>query len=244
MSTFREFLAARFARRYLGLHLTIGFLICIAALWVFVELTENVVRARAMTKFDLLLHDWIRAHASVLGYATFGALTELGSPLVIGIMALLGAVVFYRDKRWLMLGVWLATFIGGGLLDFVLKLVIHRPRPPFASDYLVHDTFSYPSGHSMMSFVAWGMLAYVLIVYRARNLLGRSVAAFISLCVIALVGMSRLYLGVHFFSDVMAGFVAGAAWLTVCISALELDRRKIRGDGGRGMGDVGGGSRG
>ena len=225
MSTFREFLAARFARRYLGLHLTVGFVLCVVALWVFVELTESVVRVRPMTQFDLHLHDWIRARASVAGYVFFGAVTELGSPLVLGIMALLGAVVFYRDRRWLLLGIWLATFIGGGLLDFVLKLVVHRPRPPFASDFLAHETFSYPSGHSMMSLVGWGMLAYVLIVYRARNLPGRALAAALSLCVILLVGTSRLYLGVHFFSDVMAGFVAGAAWLTVCVSALELDRR-------------------
>lgn len=225
MSSFRDFLAVRFARRYLGLHLTIGFLVSIGAVWVFTLIAENVVRARALTRFDLALHDWIRAHASTFGYAAFGAVTELGSPMVLGIMALLGAVVFWRDRRWLVLAVWLATFLGGGLLDFSLKLIVHRPRPEYASDFLTHETWSFPSGHSMMSFVGWGMLAYMLIVYRAKNLAGRAFAAFVCMCVIAMVGMSRLYLGVHFFSDVMAGFVAGAAWLTVCVSALELDRR-------------------
>src|SRR5207253_169725 len=97
LTAFRSFFAARFSRRYLGLHLTIGFLVAFAALWIFADLTEDVVHAEAITRLDLSIHDWIRAHATTLGYATFGSITELGSPIVVGIFALLGATVLRRQ---------------------------------------------------------------------------------------------------------------------------------------------------
>jgi membrane-associated phospholipid phosphatase len=222
----REFLAARFSRRYLGLHLTIGFLVAFAALWLFADLTEDVVHAEAITRFDLSIHDWIRAHATTLGYATFGVITELGSPVVVGIFGLLGATVLRRGKRWFMLGAWIAAFAGGALLDFALKVLVHRTRPPFASDFLSRTSFSFPSGHSMMSVVCYGMIAYMLVTYRARNGPSRALVIAGGIVTILMVGMSRLYLGVHFFSDVMAGFVAGVVWLTTCISGLEIVRRR------------------
>jgi membrane-associated phospholipid phosphatase len=226
VSGLRTFFAARFARRYLGLHLTIGFLVAFAALWIFADLTEDVVHAEAITRLDLSIHDWIRAHATTLGYATFGAITELGSPVVVGIFALLGATVLRRERRWFMLGAWVAAFAGGALLDALLKLLVHRTRPPFASDFLARTSFSFPSGHSMMSMVCYGMITYMLVTYRARNGASRALVIAAGILTILLVGASRLYLGVHFFSDVMAGFVAGIVWLTTCVTGLEVVRRR------------------
>jgi membrane-associated phospholipid phosphatase len=221
-----SFVAARFARRYLGLHLTIGFLVAVIALWIFAALTQQIIRAETLTRFDLDVHNWIRGEATVTGYAVFGAISELGSPLVIGIFALLGAVEFWRLKRHLTLLAWIGTFVGGGLLDWVLKIVVHRPRPEFASDYLVHNTFSFPSGHSMMSMVCYGMVTYGLVVLRLTAWWSRALAIVIAAGVIIAVGTSRMYLGVHFFSDVIAGFTAGILWLAACISGLEVARRK------------------
>ena len=224
MKAFRSFLSARFARRYLGLHLTIGFLVTVAAIWLFAAITEDVVRAEALTAFDRSVHDAVRAHASILGYATFGAVTELGSPTVIGLFGLLGAAVFAIRRRWLVLLVWLGAFAGGSILDAVLKLLVHRPRPDTASDFLVRESFSFPSGHSMMSVVCYGMIAYALVVMRWQYGLHRALTITFCVLVVLAVGASRIYLGVHYFSDVMAGFIAGTIWLTVCISALELMR--------------------
>ncbi len=226
MKGVRSFLSARFAREYLGLHLTVGFLVAVAAIWLFAAITEDVVRVEALTAFDRSVHDAIRAHASILGYATFGAITQLGSPVVVGIFGLLGAAVFATQRRWLVLLVWAAAFAGGAVLDAALKLMVHRPRPLFASDFLVRDSFSFPSGHSMMSMVCYGMIAYALVVMRWTGGLQRALTIAAAVIVILLVGGSRIYLGVHYFSDVVAGFIAGIVWLSVCISALELLRRR------------------
>jgi len=226
MKALRSFLSARFARRYLGLHLTIGFLVTVAAIWLFAAITEDVVRAEALTAFDRSVHDAIRAHASILGYATFGAITELGSPPVIALFGLLGAAVFAIQRRWLVLVVWLGAFAGGSILDAALKLLVHRPRPDTASDFLVRESFSFPSGHSMMSMVCYGMIAYALVVMRRQHGLQRALTIACCVLVVLAVGASRIYLGVHYFSDVMAGFIAGTIWLSVCISALEMLRQK------------------
>lgn len=135
-------------------------------------------------------------------------------------------------REWILLGGWLAAFAGGGLLDAVLKLVIRRPRPPYAAAFLHHYSWSFPSGHAMESLIGYGMLAYLLIVMipgtPARRL---GIVLCTSLLVLA-IGWSRLYLGVHYFSDVVGGYAAGVLWLSACISGLEVSRRWQAAQGG------------
>src|SRR6266702_8479731 len=85
----RMFAAARFARgQYLGLHLTIGLAISLAGLWVFGGITEDVIHHDPLTQFDLALLDWMHAHATPAGYAIFNAITLLGSPVTMSVLAI------------------------------------------------------------------------------------------------------------------------------------------------------------
>lgn len=128
-------------------------------------------------------------------------------------------------REWILLGGWLAAFAGGGLLDAVLKLVIRRPRPPYAAAFLQHYSWSFPSGHAMASLIGYGMLAYVLgVLWIHRRSAQISVVLGAALVIVA-IGFSRLYLGVHYFSDVVGGYAAGLLWLSACISGLEVARR-------------------
>jgi len=100
-----------------------------------------------------------------------------------------------------------------------------RPRPPTALDFLSHLSWSFPSGHSMGSLIAYGMVAYlVVLALMPRRGLQAGVVAAATLLVLS-IGLSRMYLGVHYFSDVMGGFAAGVLWLSACISGLEVARR-------------------
>ncbi|PYP70048.1 MAG: hypothetical protein DMD41_15785, partial [Gemmatimonadetes bacterium] len=131
------FLAARFARgEYLGLHLTIGFVISVAGLWLFGGITEDVIHHDPLTQFDVTLLNWLHVHATPAGYAIFNAITLLGSPVTLTILALGVGLLLASRRQWILLGGWLAAFAGGGLLDAVLKLVIRRPRPPYAVAFL------------------------------------------------------------------------------------------------------------
>ncbi len=95
-------------------------------------------------------------------YAIFNAITLLGSPVTLAVLALGVGLLLAARRQWILLGGWLAAFAGGGLLNEVLKLVIRRPRPPFAAAFLHHHSWSFPNGHAMGSLVCYGMLAYVL----------------------------------------------------------------------------------
>ena len=221
-----RFVARRFARgEYLGLHLTIGLTISLLALWVFGAITEDVLAQDPLTHFDVSLLESLHGHSTPDGMAVFLAISRLGSAVAMSVLALLGALLLITRRDWIVLGGWVAAFAGGGLLDQWLKLVIRRPRPPYAAALLHNPTWSFPSGHAMGALVGYGMLAYVcLILWKESRRMHITIVAAAAL-VIASIGMSRLYLGVHYFSDVIGGYAAGMLWLSTCISGVEVARR-------------------
>jgi len=222
----KMFAAARFARgEYLGLHLTLGLVISLAGLWVFAGVTEDVIHHDPLTQFDVVLLDWLRARATATGDAVFNAISLLGSPVTLTILALAVVLLLAARREWIVLAGWLAAFAGGGLLDVVLKLVIRRPRPPGAAAFLQHFSWSFPSGHAMASLIGYGILAYVLTLLWIHRRSGQIAVVFGAALLIIAIGFSRLYLGVHYFSDVVGGYAAGVLWLSACISGLEVAHR-------------------
>ena len=211
--------------KFLGSRLGIGFVAAVAALAFFGKLTEDVVNAEAVTKLDDAVHAWVRLRATDTGYGFFGVITTLGSPPALALLAAVGLAVFLRQRHRGLAIAWTVTFLGGALLDAALKLLVHRPRPDNASDFLARTSWSYPSGHSMMSLVTFGMIAWALVRLRYRATLPRVLVVLAAAGMTFLVGLSRIYLGVHYFSDVIAGFTAGIIWLIAGVLAME----KLRG---------------
>jgi len=221
------FVTARFApEEYLGLHLTLGFVVSLVGLWVFGAITEDVIAHDPLTLFDVTLLNWLHARATPVGYAIASTVSELGSPLVLTAVALGGGFLLATRRRWIVLGGWVAAFAGGGLLDALLKVVIRRPRPPYAAAFLPDSSWSFPSGHAMGSLIGYGMLAYVLVALVVQGRALRVGVVLGAVVLIVAVGLSRLYLGVHYFSDVVGGYAAGVLWLSACISGIEVARRR------------------
>lgn len=221
------FVAGRFARgEYLGLHLTVGFVVSVLALWLFGGVTEDVIHHDPLTAVDLQLASWLRAHSTLIGDRIGVTVSLFGSPATMAGLALLVAGLLAYKRWWITLAGWVAAFAGAGALNWVLKQIIHRPRPVGAADFLYGASFSFPSGHAMGSLIGYGMLAYLLVAFSSvgrRHSVAVLVAAFL---LILLIGLSRLYLGVHFLSDVIAGYAAGAVWLVVCITGVEIALRQ------------------
>lgn len=222
-----RFIAARFVRgEYLGLHLTVGFLLSLAALWLFAGVTEDVVHHDPLTRFDLTLTRLFRAHATPLGDKTFSIVSALGSPSAMAIVGSGGALLLLLRRKWLVLAAWVAGFGGAGLLTVVLKNIIQRPRPPGAAEFLFGTTYSFPSGHALGSLVGYGMLAYVVGSIWIERQRARVRLIVVTAVLVIAIGISRLYLGVHYFSDVVAGYAVGVLWLSVCISGLQVAQRR------------------
>lgn len=229
-----EFIIRRFApEEFIGLHLTIGLVVSIAALWLFGGVTEDVIHHDPLTQFDMRMADWLHAHSSPSGIRAFAAISWLGSPLVVSGLGIAVAILLAIRRSWLLFTGWIAAYAGAGLLDTILKHLIRRPRPPYAAAFIHHASFSFPSGHAMGSLVAYGMFAYLLIFWVESRQTQVAVVA-ISAVLIVAIGFSRLYLGVHYFSDVVGGYAAGVVWLSACTTGLEIARRsqKITPDNG------------
>jgi membrane protein DedA with SNARE-associated domain/membrane-associated phospholipid phosphatase len=222
-----EFALRRFTRgEYLGLHLAIGLLISMAALWLFGGITEGVIHQDPLTQFDLTLLAWFHGHATPTDLRISVAISWLGSPVVLTALGLVVALVLLCRRHMLLLAGWVATLVGGSVLDMTLKHVIQRPRPIYASACLHGRSFSFPSGHAMGSLVVYGMLAYLLVVFWTERRRTQLAIVLIAALLTVAIGVSRLYLGVHYFSDVVAGYAAGLLWLSACITGLEMARRQ------------------
>jgi undecaprenyl-diphosphatase len=220
------FLSRRFAAgEYLGLHLTVGLLLSLGALWLFAGIAEDVVHHDPITEFDVTVANLLHQHASPTITELAKGITLLGSPAVIAPWGLIATVLLLARKEYLMAGGWVAALLGGGLLDGVLKQVFQRPRPAWDAPIVTAHGFSFPSGHAMASLVAYGMLAYLVWRELGRPR-GRVALAGCTLVLVLLIGLTRMYLGVHYFSDVIAGYAAGTVWLTACITGLEVVRRR------------------
>ena len=219
------FLAARFARgEYLGLHLTVGLAISLTSLWIFLSLTEDVLHHEALTNFDTSALDWISAHSTSAGRAIARGVSGMGAPRVIASFGLIGVILFAIRRQWLFLEGWIIALIGGEALNAFLKRLIQRPRP-LHSAILTSQSWSFPSGHAMESLIAYGMVAYVFFVLGSWSHRRRVDIALAATLLILLIGWSRIYLGVHYFSDVIGGYAAGLIWLAACISGMEVARR-------------------
>ncbi len=216
----------RFASgEYLALHLIAGFLVSSFALWLFSEITEDPVHHDPLTRFDVALAAWMRRHDVPIADGVFHYISLAGSPLVMGILALIVAAVLCARRRWLFAAGWLAAFVGGGLLDRVLKIVIRRPLTT-GSGPLAGETFNFATGHALGSIIGYGMLAYVLISFFVDRRESGIAVLIAATTAVVLIGVAQLYLGILYFSLLLGGDAGGAVWLTACITGLELARRQ------------------
>jgi membrane protein DedA with SNARE-associated domain/membrane-associated phospholipid phosphatase len=223
-----SFVARRFAAtEYLGLHLTIGLVLSLGALWLFGGISEDIIHRDPLTQFDLTIADAFHRHATPTGVAIAKGVSLLGSPGFIAAWGLVVVGMLLVRRQYLMLGGWIAALAGGGLLDLALKGVFHRTRPTWDVPLLTARAWSFPSGHAMGSLVAYGMLAYLL-VRETHSRRQRLVVVASAILLVLLIGLSRICLGVHSFSDVIGGYAAGVVWLAACITGLEVVRRKPR----------------
>lgn len=207
----------------LGLFLLVGLGLSAAGLWLFAEIAEAVVEGEAQGLDERVMR-WMGAHGAPWLDRVALEVTALGAVAVV-LMTLLVATAFLWISRhhYSVLLLWVAVG-GGSLLNLVLKLAFGRPRPalfPWRTQYAAHASF--PSGHAMTAAIAYFTLAYLITRLAPTRRIRRVAWAFVVL-VVLLVAASRVYLGVHYPSDVVAGVLLGLVWSTVCAAGLQVMR--------------------
>ena len=144
-------------------------------------------------------------------------ITTLGSSIVI-VAGLISVAVLIRDKKYFKIFVF-ANLLAI-ILNNIIKLIVHRPRPSNTMTLAVETSYSFPSGHSMMSMVFYGLVIYYVRKFVKRKWISNLLTVVLSLVILA-VGITRIYLGVHYATDVLAAYVIGFVYLFVFIKILE-----------------------
>jgi undecaprenyl-diphosphatase len=177
------------------------------------EITDNWVRVS-----DLKITNFLRGLESQWLTYLMRALSFIGSWMVLAPVVAVGFFwLLARGSRREAL-IFAGVVGGASLLNVYLKLVFQRPRPSPLWALAEEASFSFPSGHSVAAFAFYGVIAY-LIFRRLKSRTGRSAVICTALVFILGMGASRVYLGVHYPSDVVAGYLVGFIWLATVVLA-------------------------
>jgi undecaprenyl-diphosphatase len=221
----RRFLRARFSPEgYLGLHLTIGLLAIVAAGWWFGDIAEDMSRNAATRALDDSITSWFVVHSTPLLTAVSRATTFFGSVAWLTCASLVGALILARRGYFYRLLALVLAVGGGALLNVALKHLFHRQRPVLENPLVTLSSYGFPSGHTMGATVFYGVLA-LIVTHSVRRWSVRVVVGWTASLVIALIGASRIYLGAHYFTDVIGAIAVGLTWLAFCWTGMETVRR-------------------
>ena len=187
-----------------------GLVISVLALWVFASLADNIWEGESFA-FDSQVIGLARGVSSAGLTTLMMGVTMLGDWRVLAVLGVVFGVVWWRRGQRSQVVMLALASLGGAALDQLLKLFFHRMRPETAGEVITVQGYSFPSGHAMMSLCFYGMLIYLLVHERSQLMRGLGLIAAVLL--IGAIGLSRVYLGVHYPSDILGGFTAGFAWL-------------------------------
>jgi membrane-associated phospholipid phosphatase len=228
-SRLQQFLAARLSPDgEFGLYLTVGVALLVAATWIFGSIADAVFGAAQIGVLDVQISQWFNRHA--IGWVTRAmvVVTHLHSMAGVVVLTVLLALYFHRQKARF----WLLTLVvampGVMVLNVLLKYTYLRARPSFEEPvfHLALSSYSFPSGHTATATLLYALIGAYLVCRtpkwgaRALIVLGAALMA-------ALVGLSRVYLGAHYPSDVLAAMAESCGWLAVCITACSHLRRRL-----------------
>jgi undecaprenyl-diphosphatase len=211
----------------------LGVLIVVAGAWGFVALTDVVLEGKTQSVDEAVISalrrpddtskpigpDWMTEVARDL--------TALGGVVALVLITLTVAGYLLLDRKYAVAVFVLAAVVGGLVLSSILKASFDRPRPQIVPHLSDVYTSSFPSGHSMMSAIVYLTLGALLAhMVSSRQLKFYFLA--VAMLLTGLVGISRVYMGVHYPTDVLAGWTAGLVWATVCLLAIrKLQRRGV-----------------
>lgn len=206
-----------------GVFLVAGLALVMLAAAGFALIAGAVVRGQTQ-QFDDAILRWMGSNGAPWLDVAALEVTALGARMVVYMVVLVASAFLWQSRHHYSAAMLWVAVIGSGLINSVLKIAFNRPRPdvfPWRTEHV--GVASFPSGHAMTSIVVYGTLAFLIARLAPTVWLKRMVWT-VAMLVVLVVGLSRLYLGVHYPSDVLAGFVVGGAWAVVCALGMEAVR--------------------
>jgi membrane-associated phospholipid phosphatase len=188
-----------------------------AAAWAFGHIVEDYLTGDPLVRWDVEFSRWLHVHSSATLVSVFNVFTYAGSVPVLGLLTVTVVLLLLRRSRLDEAALLCVATLGIEIVNPILKLIFHRPRPELA--YVHLDTYSFPSGHAAGSAAVYALVLYLLARHARPRWQVLAAVGYVVLVVI--VGFSRLYLEVHYLSDVLAGLSLGAAWASAWLFVYE-----------------------
>lgn len=185
----------------------------IISIILFCIILINVLNGNIQS-FDSKIYSFISFFRSNFMDIFFRIITRFGDEEVLILIAIACLIFIKNRKIGLSIVINLASI---GLINHILKEIIQRPRPPMELRMVQESSFSFPSGHAMASLAFYGLIIYYILRY-IKHKKWRNISCIILSVLILLIGISRIYLGVHYASDILAGFLGSTIYLTLVIT--------------------------
>ncbi|QNK76242.1 phosphatase PAP2 family protein [Winogradskyella sp. PAMC22761] len=200
----------------------IAIFIVVGGINLFIELTENL-KTTTLSQFDTNVIEYIHSYRTPTLTKYFVFITDIGDIYGYLITFILCIVTFLMlFKSWQYVIQLIVVMVLSLSSNVILKRIINRSRPN--QEHLVTvETLSYPSGHAMAAMAFYGFLIYLFFHFKINSIL-KSVIITLLIFLIISIGISRIYLGVHFPSDIIGGFIAGFIWVILCALMFNLIR--------------------
>lgn len=220
-----NFLRARLARKGMfGLYFTMGTALVLMSMWLFGGISEDLLTDDPLLNVDEVISQWLRFHSDPRLVWLAQIISACASITMVSVLGVVMSGILTRQRDWYALSGLVLAVSGGVFINALLKSLFERTRPGWADPLLALSDPGFPSGHTMMATIIYGYLAWYFLP-RVKSRLWRNFLASTLLLLVCLIGFSRLYLGAHYLSDVLAAMAAGVSWLVICLTAMETLRR-------------------
>jgi membrane-associated phospholipid phosphatase len=199
---------------------TVGLISCLLIIYLIAQLSDEVLEREAFA-FDRTVLLGIHQYANPTLDRVMLGITNIGDPHTMVAIAVITFAILLWRRYYQEAKIFVVDCLGGVILSYGLKIVFSKPRPNLWQSAINETSFSYPSGHAVGSTILYGFLAYILATrYPQFSLLIYSGVVLL----IGAIGLSRLYLGVHWPTDIIAGYGIGFLWVMFCITMLKLQK--------------------
>jgi membrane-associated phospholipid phosphatase len=204
-----------------GLYLTLGTIITLAFIYFFFAIVRDYVGQEKLTQVDLRVINIASQFRipSVDKLMLFITHLAKGENIAVGVVVV--SIIFILKRKWHYFSTLLVSVLGSQVFVWIIKNIIERPRPPLSNALVYNSSYSFPSGHTFAAISFYGLIVF-FILQSERNKILKRISFFLGLVLVVWIGLSRIYLGAHWPSDVLASFVAGIAWLTIVITSTKI----------------------
>ena len=207
-----------------GLYLTIGILVTLFFVWLFFGIIQDYIGQEALIRADLRIINLVGQLRTPSINQFMLLITYLAKGEIIAIAVIFSLIILFLLRKWSYFNNLLIFVVGGELFVWIIKNIVERPRPPLTESLVIENSFSFPSGHSFIAIAFYGLITFFLFDTFKKKYL-KILALILGFILVILIGISRIYLGAHWPSDVLASYASGLAWLSIIITATHIKRK-------------------